>query len=179
MDSLELKNKSEQFFKKKGLDKALVEFYDFAQHFSSWKKEKNFEEYYNVGLKNINRQSDESGYTEDFTHAEFQGTAFKYGGKTKCDCYDGSVCWWMDLIFYLEDNLVIAARYYKSGASDYVRPVDFSFSSLEEFHYSENLETLLLNLQDAIQKQKIRQEVIDGQQKNDQYKGKFTLPNLG
>jgi hypothetical protein len=176
MDTQELIKKANQQFKEKKLDTSLSTIYDETRHYCSWKHNSDdFEVKWNFGLKNISSEMVDIEISseiniEELLIAEYENTKFKIGGNLVFSELGN----FYHIVLFLNEKIVVHAIY--NYDMDYR---EYTFKSLEEFHYSKELEDFLIITSQKIklfqhqQKQMLKNEIL--KKNDDKSEGKFTL----
>lgn len=180
MSNIDLQKKALQFIKEKGWDSLLVSAFLEVKHYPSWALRDDFEEKWNIGVKNVRGETKflKVGYGgEDvrFCVGEIAGIAFKIGGDLVFSTMpDGELFVTLPLELYLDDKKVMAVRYV-ADSSDPILDSDFSLLSIEEFHNDDRIDTLLKEISRAKHQLKERRRLSDLAEKESNLEGKFTF----
>lgn len=179
-NNIELKEKAKKYVLENRWDYLLVHAYLNTQYFSSWSKEDEFEEKWNIGLKNISSEERllECGYlkeTTNFLVASYNDINFKLGGYKKYSSMpDGDTFATLSISLLIEEKVALSIRYSETTFDAY-RAEDYRLIDVEEMHSSILKNKLLEGIETEIEMQKTREELRRKQEENDSYKGKFTF----
>jgi len=178
--SLEEKKKAEKKFEESGMSENLIKFIYETSHYHAWvKNSDNFEERYNFGLQDIRTEEVDinihySAKIEYLTVANYKNNKIKFGNKTYYVSFpDGDSANYEVILFYIENKLIVHAEYSRNDEAYSYK--DFSFSSLEEFHYNSEFEKILIEMSKDIDDLKIKIKKLDKLKEEDKYKGKFSF----
>ena len=179
MDINELKTKAKNLMIENKWDDLLIDAFLTTKHFVAWSKRDDFDECWNVGIKNVKgvQRNIDVSYINDeteFLSGELNGIHFQLGGVIQyLSMPDGDSFVTENLSLFIDDKRVIAVQYIMKG--DGILPDDYSLFSVEEFHNHQSIEPLLSGIRvgKLEQKQKSRErERIENETK---YQGKFSF----
>jgi hypothetical protein len=178
--SLDEKNKAEKIFDESGMSSNLIKFIYETNYYHSWvKNSEDFEERYNFGLQDIRTEVVDinihySANIEYLTLAKYKNKNIKFGNKTYYVSFpDGESAVYEVILFYIEDKLIVHAKY--SRNRDAYSYKDYKFSSLEEFHYTNEFENMLSEMSKDIDDLKIKVNKLEKIKEEEKYKGKFSF----
>ena len=180
MDSAEAKQKALEVFKEKGGDKSLIQFWVKCQHYGAWaKNQADFEENWNIGITNISSedkfiQVGSENKKVEFLSGEIQRHRFKLGGYTRTDglLYGGSIE--EVVILFLGETIAVIANYQHLN-DDACIASDYKLSSIDEFHFSNELFEVLDISDRLISKYDKRKTDELMRMRESQYKDKFSF----
>ena len=180
MDVNELKEKAKQAIIERKWDVLLMGAYLTTQHFVAWSKRDDFDECWNVGIRNVKgiKKSVDVSYVKDeaeFLLGELNGIHFQLGGVTNYySMPDGHSFNTTNLSLFIDDKRVLAVQYTMDRDEAYL-PEDYSLVSVEEFHNHESIDALL----NSIKLGKLEQERKSKERKRleneKKYEGKFSF----
>lgn len=176
LSSQEKREIGTKIFLDKGLHKILIKF-DKVISFKSWETDP--DSIYNFGLTEISTKTVKDEFDIDRTKhlgtSKFHGTEFTFGFYRKSTGFpDGTYFDTKNLVFYLGNKLVIDVSYTDDREVDYL-PEKLKYSSLNEFHYSQELEDLIYFMNDSIKKQDLIVKEFNDKNKFDPDEDKFSF----
>lgn len=172
--SLEEKKKAEIKFEESGMSKNLIKFSNKAKHYHAWvKNSKDFEKLHNFGLQDIRTEEVDIDVNYNtkikyLTVANYKNIKIKFGNEFYAESYPGGGGIYEDVLFYIEDKLIVHAKY---SRDDEV----FRFYSLEEFHYTIEFEKMLSEMSKDIDDLAIKNKKLDKLKEEEKYKNKFSF----
>jgi hypothetical protein len=176
----EIKESARNFIVDKGWDLLLMEAYLTTRHFIAWSDRDDFQERWNIGVKNIygvTRPVD-IGYVNDeaeFLCGEIAGINFQLGGVMDYDSMpDGDSFNTANISLFVEGRRVMAVRYTFSSLDTYFAE-DYRIFCVEEFHNDEIIGRLLFSLHNGKIEQEKRGVELDRIKEEEKYRGKFSF----
>jgi hypothetical protein len=177
--STEDQKKAENLFKESGMADNLIKIVLESKHYHAWVlSQDEFNKKWDLGLKNISREEVdvEVNYNTKIkylTKATHQETNIKFGNQRYSINGEDDYLTYEAVLFYINNQLVINAKY--TVNDDGYIPQNYYFSNLEEFHYSKELENILIDINKDIETQKANIKQLEKIQEENKYKGKFTF----
>ena len=180
MDFNEMREKAKRVMIEKKWDVMLMDVYLTTQHFVSWSSRDDFDECWNVGVKNIKgikRNIDISYIKEEteFLAGEINDIYFEIGGVINFSSLpDGDSFITTNLSLIIDDKRVLAVRYTSDRDEAYF-PEDYSLLSVEEFHNNQSIDLLFNAIRSGKLEQERKSKERDKLENEKKYEGKFTF----
>jgi hypothetical protein len=152
-----------------------------TKNFPFWVKNRDeFEENWNIGLKNISSEQRllQCGYVKEITEflsAELNGIHFKIGGFQQYNSApDGESFVTLSISLLINERVVLSVRYTDNKMEPY-RASDWDILDVEEMHSTPEIPNLLLSIEKAIDERDKLAGLRQKQIQNAAYKGKFSF----
>ncbi len=180
MDVNEMMEKAKQVMIEKKWDVLLMDAYLTTKHFVAWSVRDDFDESWNVGIKNVKgvkRNIDVSYINEEteFLTGEFNGIYFELGGVTNYSSMpDGDSFITTNLSLFIGDKRVLAVRYTIDRDEAYFFD-GYSLLSVEEFHNHQSIDSLLNSIRLGKLEQERKSKERDRLKNEKKYDGKFSF----
>ena len=178
--NLELAKKALAYVKEKRWDYLLVHAFLETQHYHAWSKRGDFEDEWNIGLRNISSEKkplvcDYLKEETTFLKATYNDINFEIGGFSHSfSAPDGDYSVTFACSLIIDGQTVLTAMYSEKDTDAYF-PRDFSIFSVEELHVDMRIDDLLNGIETLITQHVNRREQRESERRDKKYEGKFTF----
>ena len=159
------------------LEKRLWRLFHTVKHYGAWSKRGDFEERWNIGLRNITATTEEIDFgwkkeEFDIVHFDAFDLRISVGGKRiYSETPDGDYAYWC-ILYRADGSNSLLAQY---GDADDLPDYCPNMTGVEEFHYDKTAFEVLERLNQLIDEYKEKCDRRDAEERKNRYAGKFTF----